>query len=96
MLCPKQPIRIEEGICGNRLSCLCHINLPIAPVSNVLMRLDCHLNDLRILAGHQIWENIHSESDFFVQPGNYHWEKPYFSSAIHSYFDKLHVALEKI
>ena len=95
MLCPKQPIRIEEGICGNRLSCLCH-NLPIAPVSNVLMRLDCHLNDLRILSGHQIWENIHSESDFFVQPGNYHCEKPYFCSASHSYFDKLHVALEKI
>ena len=64
MLCPKQPIRIGEGICGNRLSCLRH-NLPIAPVSNVLMRLDCHLYDLRILAGQQIWENIHSESDFF-------------------------------
>ena len=72
--CPKQPIRIEEGICGNRLSCLCH-NLPIAPVSNVLMRLDCHLH---------------------VQPGNYHCEKPYLCSATHSYFDKLHVALEKI
>ena len=50
--------RIEDGVCGNRLACLlaCIVNLLMAPVANVLMRLGCQGKGTK---------NFSRQSDFF-------------------------------
>ena len=51
-------------------SLVCIINLPIAPVANVLMRLGCRGKGTEVLA----------RKVTFLKPGNYHRVKPYISS----------------
>ena len=60
-------------------SLVCIINLPIAPVANVLMRLGCRGKGTEVLAGKLT----------FLKLGNYHRVKPYLCLVTHSYSDKL-------
>ena len=59
---------------------ICVINLLIAPVSNVLMRLGCQVQGTK---------DFSRQSDFFFKTGNYHLTKPYLCLVTHSYPDKL-------
>ena len=59
-------------------SLVCIVNLPITPVSNVLMGLGRQGNGTEDFS-----------RQWLFQPGNYHHEKPYLWLVTHSYSDKL-------
>lgn len=71
MPCSVLAIRIQEGVCRNKLGCLCH-QFAFPPFYQV----DLSGQGLRILAGQLIEGNVCEESDSYFKPGNYHCEKP--------------------